>query len=95
MLDPKLVLVAALLLGGCTTAPPSPAPRPIAAAPPVGLLPAAPSFMGPCAPSAVKEGMAPNAAFDLEHSALKECSLKGARTRAWYLRLRQNYPPKH
>jgi len=65
---------------------------PKAGTPPIAVrLPPPPKFMGACAPSAVKEGDAPNQAFDLEHAALKQCSRNGAQSRIWYLRLRQRY----
>lgn len=56
-------------------------------------LPPPPSFMGACPPSPAKVGDAPDQAFDLEHAAFKECSRRGAQSRLWYLRLRQQYAP--
>jgi hypothetical protein len=49
--------------------------------------------MGKCLASAAKVGDAPDIAFDLEHAAFKECSRRGAQSRLWYLRLRQQYAP--
>lgn len=54
-------------------------------------LPAAPAFMGPCPPSGVTAGMAPNEAFDLEHAAYKGCSRRGDASLAWYRGVRKRY----
>jgi hypothetical protein len=47
--------------------------------------------MGPCPASRAAVGMAPNAGFDAEHAALKDCSRRGAASRAWYLGVRKRY----
>lgn|SRR6185437_12796595 len=88
----KLTLPVALLaltscVSGCATGPGSG----IGTLGPAVNLPAPPRFVGPCRPSAVKVGDAPNQAFDLEHAAWKECSRRGAAARRWYLRLRTYY----
>lgn len=54
-------------------------------------LPPPPSFMGACLASRAAVGMAPNAGFDAEHAALKDCSRRGAASRAWYLGVRKRY----
>jgi len=54
-------------------------------------LPAPPPFMAACAPSTAAAGMPPNQAFDAEHAALKQCSRRGAASRAWYLGVRARY----
>lgn len=54
-------------------------------------LPPPPSFMGACPASHAAVGMAPNEGFDAEHAALKDCSRRGAASRAWYLGVRKRY----
>lgn len=54
-------------------------------------LPPPPSFMGACPPSRAAIGMAPNEGFDAEHAVLKDCSRRGAASRAWYLGVRKRY----
>jgi hypothetical protein len=54
-------------------------------------LPPAPAFMGPCPASSAAPGMPPNAAFDAEHLAFKDCSRRGGSSRAWYEGVRKRY----
>lgn len=54
-------------------------------------LPAPLSFMGGCPASRAAAGMPPNEGFDAEHAALKDCSRRGAASRAWYLGVRKRY----
>lgn len=54
-------------------------------------LPPPPSFMGACPASRAAIGMPPNEGFDAEHAALKDCSRRGAASRAWYLGVRKRY----
>jgi hypothetical protein len=91
-----VTLSLALSCSNCTTAPapssaalspPTPPPPVVVRAP----LPAPPLVMGRCPPSQVTEGMAPNAAFDLEHASFKQCSRQGAASRVWYENVRKRY----
>jgi len=80
------VLCLPLAVGGCVSVSSSRVtPRSAVALPPP------PSFMGACPASRAAVGMAPNEGFDAEHAALKDCSRRGAASRAWYLGVRKRY----